>query len=106
MEYVLTEKDDTLELLIKGSFSFKDEKKFFIVIRKLHESEIKKVIFDLSECTFMDSASLGMLIVAGKEASLRQAKLIILNPNKKIKELLFITKMNEVFEIKELDIEY
>lgn len=99
MEYSLMEKTDTLEFVIKGSFSFKDEKNFFPIVRKIHETDVKKIVFDLAECIFIDSAALGMLIVAGKEASLQKAKLVIKNPNKKIKELLFITKLNELFEI-------
>ena len=39
MEYSLMEKTDTLEFVIKGSFSFKDEKNFFPIVRKIHETD-------------------------------------------------------------------
>jgi anti-anti-sigma factor len=61
--------------------------------------QIKHLTIDLSDTQFMDSAGLGMLLVASKECQAIGASLTLLRPQGDVKKLLELTRSNERFQI-------
>jgi len=59
------------EFFIKGDFTAQDEKRFFDVFVQIRSMTEAQLAFNLAKCTFMDSAAMGMLIVACEEAAKR-----------------------------------
>ena len=65
------------EFFIKGDFSTADEKRFFDVFMQIRAMTEPQLAFNLAQCTNMDSAAMGMLIVAFEEAAKRSVSRII-----------------------------
>jgi len=67
-------------------------------VRKLLDNGSKKILLNLAEISYIDSAGIGELVGSYASASNREAKLKLLNLTNKIKQLLTITKLLTVFE--------
>ena len=65
------------EFFIKGDFTAQDEKRFFDVFVQIRSMTEPQLAFNLSQCTFIDSAAMGMLIVACEEAAKRNVFRVI-----------------------------
>lgn len=68
------------------------------VVNEVLEEGHRKIILDLSDVSYMDSAGIGELIRGYTTVTNRGGKLKLLNLTKKIKDLLTITKLITIFE--------
>jgi anti-anti-sigma factor len=57
-----------------------------------------KILVNLAEVPYMDSAGLGGLVVCHKLASAAGAEIKLLNPAKRVYDLLHVVKLNAIFE--------
>ena len=69
------------------------------IIRDLLHDGRKKILLNLEKVTYIDSASLGVLVAHYKRAADRDALVKLLKPNQKTLSILVMTKLNLVFEI-------
>ncbi|HVV73118.1 MAG TPA: STAS domain-containing protein [Verrucomicrobiae bacterium] len=60
----------------------------------------KDIEVDLSQTTFLDSCGLGALVALHKTATSRGGRLRLLSPQPQVQQLLNLTRMNQVFEIR------
>jgi len=68
-------------------------------VNKLLESDVKSILLNLNSVTYMDSAGIGELVACFKRAAETGAKLKLLNPSGRVSDLLFLTKLQQVFDI-------
>ena len=61
----------------------------------------KKIILNLAEVSYIDSSGLGELISSYTTVRNKGGQLKLLNLNKKAKDLLLITKLYTIFDVKE-----
>ncbi len=61
----------------------------------------KKIVLNLADVTYIDSAGLGELVSAYTTVKNAGGDLKLLNLTKKVKDLLVITKLLTVFDVKE-----
>ena len=60
----------------------------------------KKFFIDFSNCTFIDSTGLGMLVSVYKKCAERNVKLIIASiKNEKVLKVFQLTRLDKVFDI-------
>lgn len=69
-------------------------------IRKLTKEGEKKILLNLAEVTYVDSSGLGQLTGAYTTARNQGADLKLLNPTHQLQELLIITTLDKLFDIK------
>jgi anti-sigma B factor antagonist len=69
------------------------------VVRDLLHAGKKKILLNLEGVTYIDSASLGVLVAHYKRAAEKDAILKLLKPNEKTLSILVMTRLNLVFEI-------
>ena len=74
-------------------------------VRSLLQQGRKKVVLNLGEVSYIDSAGLGELVQAYATAKKNGGGLKLLNATKRIKDLLAITKLLTVFETYENEAE-
>ncbi len=67
-------------------------------MRSLVQQGHKKVLLNLGEVSYVDSAGLGEIVQAYATQNKNGGKLKLLNATKRIKDLLAITKLLTVFE--------
>ena len=70
-------------------------------MRSLIQQETKKVLLNLGDVSYVDSAGLGEIVQSYATVSKNGGKLKLLNVTKRIKDLLSITKLLTVFECHE-----
>jgi anti-sigma B factor antagonist len=79
-------------ILGEGDIALKD------IIGEVLDKGSKKIIFNLADVKYMDSAGIGELIRSYTTVTNRGGQLKLLNLTKKIKDLLTITKLITIFE--------
>ena len=68
-------------------------------VRSLLQQGQKKIVVNLAEVAYMDSAGLGELVQAYSTTMRHGGALKLLNATSKLKDLLTITKLATVFEL-------
>ena len=68
-------------------------------VRDLLANGNKNILLNLGDVDYIDSSGLGELVSSFSTASSQDAKVKLLNLQKKVKDLLQITKLYTVFEV-------
>ena len=79
------------EFFIKEDFTSADEKRFFDVFVQIRSMTEPQLIFNLAQCSSMDSAAMGMLVVAFEEAAKRNIARVIRQAPEEIGKTLRMT---------------
>ena len=100
MNYKTVNLKDGVEILFSGSFTFRDHDTFFEVVSMIKTGHNKKMVFNFESCDFLDSAALGMLVIAHDEASAKGVALSISGARGKVKDVLFAARFDTLYDIK------
>ena len=68
-------------------------------VRAAFKKGHRNIEVDLSQTTFVDSSGLGALIALHKTAASRQGRLLLLNPQPSIRQIIQLTRLDGVLEI-------
>jgi anti-sigma B factor antagonist len=68
-------------------------------IQSLLQQGRKKILLDLGNVSYVDSAGLGQLVQATVTATKNGGKLKLLNLTKRLNDLLVVTKLSTVFDV-------
>lgn len=68
---------------------------------RIDRENIKKMIFDFSEVTFMDSSGIGVVIGRYKKLSMRKGELSIVSVNNSIKRVFELSGMFKIIKVYE-----
>ena len=79
----------------EGGLTLRDE------VRKLLAAGQKKIVLNLGEVNYIDSSGLGELVSAYTAAKNAGGELKLLNLTSKVRDLLVITKLVTVFDVKD-----
>lgn len=85
------------EIILSDPFTFRDHQPFFEIISMIKDNNHKKIVFDMSDCDFIDSAALGMFVVAHDEASSKATNLYIKGARSNVKELMFAARFDSLY---------
>ena len=96
MQFTQSQTPGGLVISMHGSFTFKDHHSFRVVLDVLTASDSSQQILDLSQVDFLDSAALGMLLIADDEATKARRKLKLRNPSSQIMRLFELSAMDSV----------
>lgn len=77
----------------EGASAFRD------LIRDLVAKENKKLLVNLSEVSYIDSSGIGEMVSSYTTVTNRGGQLKLVGLNKRVKDLLQITKLYTVFEV-------
>ncbi len=99
MNFLQEQKPDGLTLTLTGSFTFKDHHSFRALVDLLKASGGRRHVLDLSGLEFLDSAALGMLMVAEDDLSTSGSVMALRRPTPSIARLLELSALDTVFTI-------
>ena len=68
-------------------------------IRTMGREGHKKILLNLGDATYIDSSGLGVLVSGFASITKQGGRLKLLNLNKRVRDLLLITKLLTVFEV-------
>ena len=101
MNYKMTNLKNGKEVLISGSFTFRDHDTFFEVVSMIKTGYEKRVVLNMAECEFLDSAALGMLVIAHDEAVAKKVNLVIKGVQGKVKDVLYAARFDTLYEFED-----
>ena len=90
---------DSLNIDIPKDFSVEAAADFRLKINEYIENGVVDFIFNFSECTFIDSTGLGVLVSIYKKCAERNGKLKLLSLRPEVRKLFKLTRLDRVFEI-------
>lgn len=97
MNYKTTNITDGKEISISGSFTFRDHDTFFEVVSLIKTAQDKKIVFNMKDCDFIDSAALGMFVIAHDEASSKGVALSIKGVKGKVKDVMYAARFDSLY---------
>jgi anti-anti-sigma factor len=90
---------DGVVIELTGSFTFKDHHVFRALLDILKEAPGSRHVLDLSRVEFLDSAALGMLLIAEDEARAASHTLALRKPSPATARLIELAAMDTLFII-------
>ena len=99
MKFTQEETADGAVLALQGSFTFTDFRQFGSMLEVMRARPSRRHVLDLSQLEFLDSAALGMLLIAEEEVSGAGSSLTLRKPSGAIARLLELASMDKVFTI-------
>ncbi|MGE0569186.1 MAG: STAS domain-containing protein [Bacteroidia bacterium] len=104
--YKIDKKENIAEIHMQGELMEKNQANDLLIeAEELSNSGCSKWAIDLNELNFMNSNGLNTLIQLLTKARKNGGEAVIYNLNKKIKELILITKLNTLFKVVENEAE-
>jgi len=101
MNYKTVNLKDGVEIQLSGSFTFRDHDTFFEVVSMIKTGYNKKMVFNFSDCDFLDSAALGMLVIAHDEAAAKEVALSIKGAKGKVKDVLYAARFDTLYDFED-----
>ena len=93
--------DDQFVAVFSDKLSFADHATFRDTIRMMVESGKKKFVIELNRLQSIDSAGLGMFLIANEEAQKGDWKLILRSPQGQVKRMLELAKFGDLVAIED-----
>jgi HptB-dependent secretion and biofilm anti anti-sigma factor len=94
-------KMDNDAVRIAGEFTFTDHASFKSMIDRLLEGNSPSVTMDLGQLKFIDSAGLGMLLLARDAFGKADRKLVLRAPSGQVKRMFGLTKFDTLFSVED-----
>lgn len=91
--------DDDARVCLSGEFTFTDHLAFKAIVSRLFEKQDQPVVIELAKLEFIDSAGLGMLLIAREEAEKARRSLILRGPRGQVKRMFDVTKFDTLFAV-------
>lgn len=91
--------DDNFTIDMPKNFTIEEASKFRGQINKLIESGKKNFILNFSECDFIDSTGLGVIVAAYKKCAERGGSIKLKELKEQVRKLFKLTRLDKVFEI-------
>ena len=87
----------TLEITLSGPFTFGDHPAFREILDTIEAPETRHTVFHMAGVTFIDSAALGMLLLALDASTKHDKGLTISGATGQVKKMFDMSRFNSMF---------
>jgi anti-anti-sigma factor len=101
MHYTILAAENGLTASLNGRFTFADHQAFRALVAAIERAAGSQVALDLASLDFIDSAALGMLLVANDACRKGGQTMIVRHPKGQVRRTLEISAMHAVFQIQD-----
>lgn len=101
MIYTKQQQGDTLTFTIKGKFVFSDHIEFKNIIQEFDRDDIHGVRLNLGDVEFIDSAALGLLLMAKDKSDKSSKQIVLEKPAGQVAKMFAISRFDEIFSIEQ-----
>ncbi|WP_020399305.1 STAS domain-containing protein [Kordiimonas gwangyangensis] len=99
MEYRIESRDDnTAKVVFSGDITFSENVAFRQLLKDLSAKNPKACVFDLSNVSMVDSAGLGMFLIARDQAETGGWRLSVKGASGHVAAMLKLTKLSDLLE--------
>lgn len=97
MDISSKQQHETYEVTLSGRFTFSDNPEFREIIYKIDDQDVKQVVLYMSQVEFVDSAALGMLLLAREAALKLQKQIVLRGATGQVKKMFDMAKFDTMF---------
>lgn len=101
MEHTVRNVADGKEVILTGRLTFADHNGFRSIIAMFQEPGNKRFVLDLSAVEFIDSAALGMVLLARDTAISKGVGLVLKGAKGQVKRIMEVAKFNKLFAMED-----
>lgn len=101
MEIAKEQKPGRFEATMRGEFVFCDHKQFRELLDQLADPSVKQVVLNMAALTFIDSAALGMLLLAHDEAEKYGKQIVLQGIAGQVKKVMEIARFDQLFTLED-----
>jgi len=98
MEYKITTKDNQAQVVFRGDITFSENVSFRQLLKDISEQSVTRCEFDLSGVDMVDSAGLGMFLIAREQADTAGWKLAVTGAQGHVASMLKLTKLSDLLD--------
>lgn len=99
MDYSVNETPEAVVIVLTGRFTFTDASRFKQSLDQIKDARGRQLTLDLSGVDFIDSAAMGMLLLARDTANSEGVRLVLRAPSGQVKRILEVAKFSTLFEM-------
>ncbi len=99
MKYQNTGSGDTIAIDLSGSLTFEDHQSFRVLIDEIENSPQKNVVFNLRALQAIDSAGVGLLLLAKEKATSSGKALKLRNLSGSVEKVAQLFKLHQLLTI-------
>ncbi len=99
MQHAYSTQSDRMELDLVDTLTFADRNLFKSMLKELEESGLRKCIINLKQLKSIDSAGIGMFLIASEKSKEINCDLVLREPQGQVKDMLQITSVNKVIRV-------
>ena len=89
----------TYDITFSGKFTFSDHAAFRDVLQHISENGTQQITLHMQAVEFVDSAALGMLLLALDESQKHRKRLVISGASGQVKKMFDMAKFNTLFAL-------
>jgi anti-anti-sigma factor len=89
----------TYEVVLSGKFTFNDHLEFHDVLQKIGEQDVRRIVLHMAGVEFVDSAALGMLLLALDETEKHHKHLVVSGVTGQVKKMFDMAHFNSLFSM-------
>jgi anti-anti-sigma factor len=101
MDYAIDIKEQEALVRMSGRLTFNDHAKLRALIKEMSQNAVKRQILDLASLEFVDSAGIGMLLIAHEELSNLDKQFILRKAGGQVKRVLTVAQLGKLITIEE-----
>ncbi len=101
MDYAIDIKEQEALVRLTGRLTFNDHAKLRALIKEMLQNAAKRQILDLANLEFVDSAGIGMLLIAREELSNLDKQFILRKAGGQVKRVLTVAQLGKLITIEE-----
>lgn len=101
MQYESSERNGVIEVRLHGRVTYSDHPSFRNVIAQVRDSAAQRLVFEMADVEFIDSAGLGMLLMVRDTASQKKAEVVLRHPRGQVQRIFASSKFDTLFIIEE-----
>lgn len=101
MDYAIDIKDHEAQVRMSGRLTFNDHAKLRALIKEMSTNGAKRQVLDLASLEFVDSAGIGMLLIAREELSNLDKQFVLRKAAGQVKRVLTVAQLGKLITIEE-----
>lgn len=101
MDISISNSEDRTTISLMGRLTFKENQVFNKLLADLFadDQQHSTCVFDLQKVDFIDSAGIGMLLIAKDKASQKNVEIILANAPDAARRIIHIARLDRIFTI-------
>jgi anti-anti-sigma factor len=99
MKYTISENENSVDIVMTGKFTINDHEDFRGFLENTSMAGKQTLRLNLAAIEFIDSAGIGMLLYANKQAATQPWKLVIQSPQGQVLKMIQLGRLHEVLTV-------